>query len=127
MVRELQARRIPGQLPLLEVVLQLQTQPVAELRLPGVESSPIITELAVPLRYLCLTLTPDGGALDLRADFANSRFERAMVSGMLDEYSLLLERVVTRPATLLAEVLSSLEPGRERRLGETHMFNFERE
>ncbi|MDH6624461.1 nonribosomal peptide synthetase DhbF [Streptomyces sp. LBL] len=98
-VEELNPARMPGRHPLFQVMLALQNNADAELRL-GEEVLPLVPQETATAKFdlfFNAVERPAEGGIDVRVDYAADLFDPATVAALGDAWHALLEAVVADP------------------------------
>jgi amino acid adenylation domain-containing protein len=116
LVEELQPERSLSHNPLFQVMFVLQNTPREELRLPGLELTPVVVNDESTTKFdLTLVALQQGAGLQVDLEYNRDLFEAATVQRMLGHFETLLAGIVAAPQQRLSE-LPFLTPAEQQRL-----------
>jgi hypothetical protein len=115
LVEELKPERDPSRNAIFQVMFGLHTMPAAPLDLPDLKLAPFEIENTTAKFDLLLNLeeTPQGLAGGL--DYSTDLFDTATAAALLEDYTLLLHRIMEQPDARLSRFAESLDDAARQR------------
>lgn len=118
LVRRIQPERESILPPLFRVAFAMQNSPMPQLRLPGLQLSPLEIDTGTSKFDLSLFLFEAGRSLSITAEYSTDLFDGDTISRMLVHFRIILESVVAAPETRLSS-LAVLSPAERHEILET--------
>ena len=115
LVEELQPERAASQMPFFNIAFGVQNAPVADLRLKGIEVTPLVMEEERARLDLTLWITEGNEGLQVVWTYSADLFEEERVVRTHGHFETLLSSIVARPDAALdeLEMLSEAESARQ--------------
>ncbi|HEY0095524.1 MAG TPA: condensation domain-containing protein, partial [Archangium sp.] len=104
LVEELQPQRDPSRPPLFQVMFALQNMPIPELKLEGLEISPLESEGGISKFDLSLFMQEAPEGLRASLEYNTDLFEPATITRMAEHLQVLLAAAVASPDTALSRL-----------------------
>ncbi|HWX42424.1 MAG TPA: amino acid adenylation domain-containing protein, partial [Blastocatellia bacterium] len=118
LVEELHPEREPGRQPLVQVMFVLQNLPEPELNMPGIDIAAVYLEGDTAKFDLTLSLRESESGLIAAVEYNCDLLDSTTVQRMIEQYHLLLEKVVKDPACPIRQVQLLVETARHQVLYE---------